>query len=244
MLDSQTFIPQMAEKALMLNRGQRVISDKPEPAQIQSENALNWFRIEETDGGLKLAAIPNTTQVDVTSVSIYADEVSAPRTLSLFGCKIDFNEKIEGFKENYIKNYTLTKSHNLMVARFAELKTAFYAYLLSLAGCTSEDIRKLQKKAIEGSIKQNKMLFEENEYNGELLTIVGGGGKRQIRAQQRVIGEIRNQLAIQMKNLGLGDCYATRRIIEIQIEQCQKILNKFQEEKASLEYQLAYFGAN
>jgi hypothetical protein len=87
-------------------------------------------------------------------------------------------------------------------------------------------------------------IFEENEYNSELLAIVGGGGKKQARAQQKIVGEIRNQLVIQMKNLGLGDHYTTRKIIEIQIAQCRKICAKFQEEKGHLEYQLAYLGVN
>ncbi|MFA6548705.1 MAG: hypothetical protein WCT39_02065, partial [Candidatus Margulisiibacteriota bacterium] len=212
------------------------------PEWSQNESALNWYKIETDDDGIKLTAVPNTYQVDVTSVQVHVDEVSAPKDLNLFGYRINLKDKIEMFQDNYVKNYALTKSHNLMVARFAEMKTAFYGYLLSTLGCASEDIRKLQKKAIENSTKQNKMLFEENEYNAELMAVVGGGGKKMLRAQQKVISEIRKQLIMQAKNLGMDDYYTQEKIIEIQVEQCQKILDKFMEEKNNLQYQLAISG--
>lgn len=248
MLSPQTFNPGPHELTQLQKLGNKFsMADKnrqAKPEVSQPENALSWFTVEEKDGSYRLMATPNTAQVDVTSVTIYADEVKSPKMLNFLGYKIDLKAKIDGFMENYAKNYALSKSHNLMVARFAELKTSFYGYLLSMLGATSEDVRKLQKKAIEGAVKQNKMLFEENEYNGELLALVGGGGKKQMRAQQRVISEIRNQLTIQMRNLGLGDYYTARRVIEVQIEQCRKILDKFNEEKTGLEYQLIYFGVN
>jgi hypothetical protein len=208
------------------------------------QGAVSWYSIEEEDGNLKLTAVPNTNQVDVSTVNVHAEEVSAPKDLNLFGYKIDLKSKIEGFKESYVKNYALTKSHNLLVARFAEMKVAFFGQLLSILGCTSEEVRKLQKKAMVDTVKQNKILFEENEYNAELLAIVGGGGKKQIGAQQKVIGEIRKQLVTQANNLGLNNYYTKERIIDIQIAQCEKIKRKFEEEKNNLQYQLAFFGVN
>jgi hypothetical protein len=213
----------------------------PQPPQVRAESAVKWV-VEHENGQLKLKPLANTSQVDVTTVSIYQDEVEAPSVLRFMGHQINISSKVAEFKENYVKNYTLSKSHNLMVARFAELKTAFFGYLLSLCGVTSEDIKKLRDKAVQDGIHQNKMLFEENEYNGELLSIVGGGGKKAMRAQQKVISEIRNQLIAQAKNLGLSNHYAQERILEIQITQCQKIMQKFGEEKVNLEYQLAYLG--
>ncbi|HVN66841.1 MAG TPA: hypothetical protein VMT55_00590, partial [Candidatus Sulfotelmatobacter sp.] len=213
--------------------GQKVIKPQAEPAkeaQARPKEKADWYQPRD--------------HVVVTSVAIHAEEVAAPKELDLYGYKIDLKAKVGGFKDSYAKNYSLSKSHNLMVARFAELKTAFYGYLLSMLGCSTEDLRQLQKKALEGSIKQNKQLFAENEYNSELLAIIGGGGKKKARAQQKIIGEVRTQLIAQAKNLGLDDHYTTRRIVEIQIEQCQKIVNKFREEKNGLEYQLKYYGVN
>lgn len=228
MLDAQNFQPQTADKTLQMIRHRQTAAPK----------------IENDLEKLKMPTVTELTHVDVTSITIYADEVSAPKSLNFLGYKIDLKAKVAVFQDNYTKSYSLTKSHNLMVARFAEMKTSFYGYLLSLLGFSSEDLRKLQKKALEGSINQNKLLFEENEYNSELLAIVGGGARKQMKSQQRVTAEIRKQLALQMKNLGLGEYYTTRRIVEIQIEQCRKISTKFQEEKNSLEYQLAFLGAN
>ena len=220
-------------------------SRQSRPESAASEQNLNWFRVEDKNGKVKFDAQANFNPVDVTSISIQAEEVSAPKSLNLLGYKIELGPKVESFKENYLKNFGLTKSHNLMVARFAELKTAFLGYLLStIGGYSSEDLRKLQKKAIGELSSQNRILFEENEYNGELLSIVGGGGKKQAKAQQKIIGEIRSQLIAQANNLGMKGSYEQASLLEIQISQCEKILYKFKEEKANLEYQLAFMGRN
>jgi len=226
-----------------LFQGQKPALPKPEAAEtagLRSESAIKWV-VENENGSIKLKPLANTADVDVTTVSIYQEEVESPRLLRFMGHKIDITAKVAEFKENYVKNFMLTKSHNLMVARFAEFKTAFLGYLLSLCGVASEDIKKLQEKAVKDGIRQNNLLFEENEYNNELLSLIGGS-KKQMRAQQKVAGEIRNQLIIQAKNLGLSNHYTQEKILEIQLSQCQKILQKFQEEKFNLEYQLAYLG--
>jgi hypothetical protein len=248
MLGSQTNNTDMMKISLPQIRGAKPLSfaeateSKPQIQQpAVQQSAIKWV-VENENGSVKLKPLANTSQVDVTTVSIYQDEVEAPSVLRFMGQQINITAKVAEFKENYVKNYTLTKSHNLMVARFAELKTAFFGYLLSLCGVTSEDIKKLRDKALQDGIHQNKMLFEENEYNGELLSIVGGGGKKAMRAQQKVITEIRNQLIAQANNLGLPSYYTQERILDIQIAQCQKIVQKFGEEKINLEYQLAYLG--
>ena len=89
------------------------------------------------------------------------------------------------------------------------------------------------------------MLFEENEYNAELLGVIGGS-KKQMKAQARVLGEIRNQLMVQAANLGLDQYYNKEKILEIKLLQCRKILEKFMEEKTNLEYQsqIVTFGLN
>src|SRR3989339_415319 len=243
-MNSQNLNLQLPDKTLMLNQGKRLLGGNDEaqrqaqkpPAQA-AETPISWLKLEQKDGTMKLKAVANVDHVDVTTVALRDQEVSAPKTVSFLGYKIDLKAKVDSFKDNYVKNYAQTKSHNLMVARFAELKAAFFGYLLGMVGLSSEDIRKLQKQAIEGAVNQNKMLFEENEYNAELLGIIGGS-KKQLRAQEKVIGEIRKQLVTQAKNLGLGDYYTSRRILEIQVEQCRKISAKFEEEKHSLEYQL------
>jgi len=246
MIGSQAHNSEILKVTPMPGRGKPLILEQQPPRETvaqkaQTESAVKWV-LENKDGNLQLKPLANTHQVDVTTVSIHPEEVEAPRLLSIFGRKLDITSKVEGYKENYVKNYLLSKSHNLMVARFAELKTSFLGYLLSICGVSSEDIRKLQEKARKEGIHQNQLLFEENEYNAELLSTVGGGGKKQMRAQEKVTNEIRSQLIVQAKNLGLGNHYTQERILEIRINQCRKILTKFVEEKVTLEYQMAYLG--
>lgn len=176
------------------------------------------------------------TMTDVTTVSIMPEEVEAPRLLNFGGYKIDLASKIADLKGNFIKNYSLTKSHNLMVARFAEFKTAALGALLSMLGVPREELENLQKKATRDAIRQNKALFEENEYNRELLDVIGASKKR-LRAQNKLLNEVSTQLMIQAVNLGLEGEYSQERILEIRLEQCKKILDKFLEEKDNLEYQ-------
>ncbi|MFH1542434.1 MAG: hypothetical protein ABIE84_05025 [bacterium] len=251
MLNGQNFTPNMPQLPQPPKLGQSLIQGQPQVAkEMQSKTdvqdghkAVSWFTVEEKDGDFKLTAVPNTYQIDVTSVAIRPEEVQAPRTVSFLGYKIDISSKLSQFKESYTKNYALTKSHNLMVARFAQLKVACLGQMLSILGATSEELRKLQKQALGDASKQNRLLFDENEYNGELLAIVSGN-KKQIKAQEKIIGEIRTQLITQANNLGMNDYYTRQRIIETQITQCKKILGKFQEEKVNLEYLVAYCGAN
>ena len=188
---------------------------------------------------------PQMEMVDVTTVSVRAEEVAAPKLLSVLGYKIDLTAKIEGFKESYTKNFALTKSHNLMVARFADFKTGALGALLSALGVPNDEIENLQKKAVREAINQNESLFAENEYNDELLSIIGGSKKR-MRSQNKVMGDIRGQLMIQAKNLGIENRYTRERILELKLTQCRKILEKFVEERSNLEYQLQFvaFGVN
>lgn len=189
--------------------------------------------------------VPQMEMVDVTTVSVRAEEVAAPKLLNFFGYKLDIAARIDNFKESYVKNYTLTKSHNLMVARFAEFKAAALGALLSVLGVPNDEIENLQKKAVRDAIAQNESLFTENEYNDELLSIIGGS-KKKMRSQNKVMGEIRNQLMIQAKNLGIENRYTRERVLELKLAQCRKILDKFMDEKNNLEYQLQFiaFGVN
>ena len=213
--------------------------------KTQPNAAKGSKQVENNAQAKKAEEAPQIKMVDVTSVSIRPEEVAAPKTLNLFGYKLDLSAKIEGFKENYSQNYALTNSHNLMVARFAEFKTAALGALMGMLGVPSDEIENLQKKATRDAVQQNKLLFEENEYNEELLGIIGGPKKR-LRTQGKVIAEIRSQLMIQAKNLGVDNEYTRERILEIKLAQCNKILEKFGEEKNNLEYQykFVFFGVN
>jgi len=208
------------------NFGKKSAEQSPAPA-----TGLEWFSQME--------------MVDVTSISILPKEIEAPRVYSFFGYKIDLASKIADFKESYQNNYALTKSHNLLVARFAEFKTAAMGALLAMLGVPDDELEKMRKKVVRGAIQQNKSLFEENEYNGELLSVIGAS-KKTTNAQNKVLAEVRGQLLIQAKNLGLEDFYSREMILEIRLEQCRKILEKFLDEKKNLECQsqMIVFGVN
>jgi len=206
----------------------------------QNAAAKGVKQVENQVKAQKPAETPQIEMVDVTTVSVRAEEVAAPKGMNFFGYKIDLSARVESFKENYLKNYAMTKSHNLMVSRFAAFRAAALGALLSMLGVPRDEIENLQKKAVRDTINQNKILFEENEFNEELLGIIGGS-KKQARAQAKVIGEIRNQLMIQAKNLGIDSQYTREKILEIKLAQCHKILEKFLEERNNLEYQSQFF---
>lgn len=207
---------------------------------VEDLNKLVTWRIEGQDKKLKVNAQANLSNIDVSTVSqVSAKRVKAPGEVTLLGYKINISEKLESFKDDYVKNYIQTKSHNYLLSKFALLKVAFLGQMLSMLGVTSEDIKKLQKQAMESAIDENMNLFKENEYNSELIEIVGGP-KRQVKAQKKAIGEIRRQLTTQAVNLGLGHYYTQRKILEIQLDQSRAILDNFREEKDHLAYQLEY----
>ncbi|PZM78658.1 MAG: hypothetical protein DKM50_11020 [Candidatus Margulisiibacteriota bacterium] len=173
------------------------------------------------------------------STSILTSENSLG-IIKVLGLKIDLREKMQTYIDSYVKHYVQARSHNLMVAKFAQFNVAIAGQLLSILGMTAEEIKKLQKQAILSAVEENKLLFDENEYNSEMIAIVGGGTKNEIKAQQKVILELRTQFMTQMDRLGYPGHYSERRIKEVQIEQLKKILTAFHEEKNNLDFQLHY----
>lgn len=221
----------------------------------KTPSEIKWT-LEESGGKLKInknVSFNKTKPVSVASIDDSStsvkianfekdDKVSSnpPNTAYLLGIRIDMDSKISFYKEGLRKNYILSKSHNVLVASFAKMKAGFYAGVLSFLGVKNDDLEDIKKEAKESDIAAKKNLFEENEYTAELLTIMGGS-KKQIRKQKTVTDEIRNQIIKQYDNWGMGGFYTKDKIIEIQLEQCNKILEKFKEEKSSIEYQLAMF---
>src|SRR3989339_204421 len=125
MLDSQTFNPHKTQTVSQLPKptmvgklgkefmrapaetasdARQLSKTENRPEWSQNESALSWYKVESDDEGLKLTAVPNTYQVDVTSVQIHVEEVSAPKDINLFGYRINLKDKIEMFQDNYVKN--------------------------------------------------------------------------------------------------------------------------------------------
>lgn len=155
-----------------------------------------------------------------------------------FGLKIDLKSKADYFRECFRRNYLLSKSHNLLVSKFAEMKTGFYTAMLSLLGVSADEIDGIKKAARESEIASKKSLFEENEYTSELLAITGSMG-RKAKAQEKLTAEMRSQIIRQCELLGLTGYYTNEKVLEIRMEQCQKIHSKFDEQNIMIEYQKA-----
>jgi len=233
-----------AEKSLTQSQAKR-ISDAPlkedqERAKDRADysKAVSWFKIETRDK-VELSPVANLTQVDVTAVPVAAHEVAAPT--SILGYNIDLKAKISEYKDKYKSNIAQTSSHNLGIKLYASAKASFYGAVLSMLGVSPNELSALKSEATASARTQNEQLFCENEYNGELLATVGGK-KKDMKAQQKIVGVIRKQLIEQAANLGMKDAYSEDKIAQIQLEQCKKILGKFQEERTNLVYQLDYLG--
>ncbi|MCX5749344.1 MAG: hypothetical protein NTZ10_03760 [Candidatus Saganbacteria bacterium] len=208
------------------------------PKVTDSAPVIKWT-VEEVDGKLTLNALPISSDVDVSSVQTEGS-VKRPDVLNMFGIKIDLKSKVDSFKENYMKNFVLSRSHNLLVSKFAEMKLSFYGTMLSLLGTSCQEIIQMQRKATSNAISQNKILFEENEYTSELLNIIGGP-RKYVKTQKTVISEIRKQLITQCERLGLTEYFTKEKVLEVQTEQCKKISSRLLEEKMGIEYQLSMF---
>jgi hypothetical protein len=209
-------------------------------AQQKAGETVRWV-VSNNDGHLEIKpeTVPAGDNVSLSSYDGGEESLDLPAYLRVVGHKIDLRGQVEKFKESYMKNYIQTRSHNLIVARFSEFKVSVLGWILSLVGVQSLELQRLQKKAVEGAIRENKILFEENEYNAELITIVGGNSK-QAKAQLRVTAEIRKQIIAQCDRMGLKDYFTEDRVAEVRLKQCRAIYTRFREEEMKLEYQLAY----
>ena len=63
-------------------------------------------------------------------------------------------------------------------------------------------------------------------------------GKRKKRAQEKILGEIKSQLTIKSKKLGIEDKFSELNFEEMKVEAEKKILDDLNSEKANLEYEL------
>lgn len=178
----------------------------------------------------------NFNSVLVSSINYVPKVVKMSDTIPLLNIKINLREKIEYFKNEYIKTFAMSTSHNFIVSKIAKLKLGFYVMILSALGVTSDEMSLLKKRCLQDLFNQNKKAFEENEYASELLEIIGAR-KKQLKKERKVLATIRKQLIKQMENLGFKNYYTSEKINEICFYQCKKILTKLLEERNNLTYQ-------
>lgn len=198
-----------------------------------ADAVIKWIKKDN-----KITATATVKSADFTTVNYRETSVKAPDILYILGLKIDLKSKRDVYIDNYKKNYVLSRSHNLLLAKFAQLKLGFYGMMLALVGVNANELREMQKDARRGALAQNRVLFEENEYAGELLAIMGGDKKR-VKAQNIVINEVRKQITSQCDHFGQKDFYDKKMISEIQVAQCTKIIDGLKDEREALVYKMS-----
>ncbi|MDD4526638.1 MAG: hypothetical protein PHF25_01215 [Candidatus Margulisbacteria bacterium] len=214
-----------------------------ESAIASSNSKIKWNIVKKDDGTKKIDPLLETDHVKLSSIRQMDKSVSANVIAYKMGYKINLQEKIETLKDKYIKNFLQSKSHNFMVAKFAELKTAFLSQTLSNLGLAPPELMKMQKRALKGAQEENELLFEENEYNEEMIYVIGGSPKK-IKKEVRIMDEIRQQLATQMNKLGKTNYYSQEHALTIKIKVCKRMREEFQKERDNLQYQRDYHFIN
>lgn len=178
-------------------------------------------------------AIVDTPDSMNTSVDLKNDGIGILRRL---GYKIDFQDKVLQLKETYMQNIIQSKSHNVFLARFAEFKVGVIGQLLAVMGVAIEELKILKKEALQKAIEENKSLMAENQYNIELVMLIYGNQRRVKKSLNRFY-ELERQLKLQMKLLGESDYWNDVQLLQVKMEQVQRIKEEFLEERKTLAYE-------
>jgi hypothetical protein len=208
-----------------------------------SSSGIRWNVVKNDKGEKKINPLLETDHVTVSSIRQIDKSVSTTVIAHKLGYKIDLQDKVEVLKDKYLKNFLQSKSHNYIVAKFAEFKGAFLSQLLANLGVSLPELQEMQKKALKGARDENELLFEENEYNAEMISVIGGQSKK-LKKELQIMDEIRVQLQTQMVKLGEPDYYNDSKVLEVKLRACSRIKEEFQKELDILEYQKDYFFLN
>ncbi|MDA1352969.1 MAG: hypothetical protein O3A01_00685 [bacterium] len=160
-------------------------------------------------------------------------EHARDRIVNFLGYKIDMGSKVADLSVKYQKFFIEAKSHNFLMAKYAEIKFGMIQFVLSLMGVSTDELRIMQKKALKAAIEDNEMLFEQNEYNFELISAFTSSQKD--KARQKILKETRSQLMKQMDLLTGINYYTSEKVNEIKEDQVKKILQELLLEKQTLE---------
>lgn len=214
-----------------------------DPQKKMSSLRLKWEKINTDDSTKMDPVFDSTDHVLISSIRRKESTVSSSIISHKLGYKINLSEQKDILIDKYLKSFIQSKSHNYIVAKFAQLKSSFLSQTLSLIGVTIPELQKLQKKALKSTLEENELLFEENEYNAELICIIGGSAKK-LKKELKIMDEIRTQLVTQMANIGKPDYYDENRILFIRIQACKRIRDELKKELDFLQYQYDYHFPN
>lgn len=233
----QETLKQEADQQIKKDQVERQQQNRQQDAQKEAAKDADSVKIGSFDWGQDMNGnyeLKTTAGESIlTSVDLKND---GQRILKESGQKIDMMGKLAQMKQTYMQSIVQSKSHNFFLSKYAQFKTGLTGQALSLLGVTQEELQKLQKEAIDGAVKENIELMQENLYNMVLTEIVHGRS-RKTRGTMYMYAENEKQLIEQMNNL-LGSQYWTPlRLYEERIKQAEKLREEFIREREALSYQ-------
>ncbi|RAP34953.1 hypothetical protein DID77_00030 [Candidatus Marinamargulisbacteria bacterium SCGC AG-439-L15] len=208
--------------------GQEVSAKKLSGAQLKMTNRFVWDKDDMNDYCIK----PKLKNQTLESLPI---EKGGSKIVSFLGYKIDISSRVDNFKSLYQKYYVDGRSHNFLLAKYASLKFGMIQFVLSVLGIEMEELQKLQKKALQRAIDNNKALYIQNEYNSEMLKLFGTHLKKET-SRRKILDEVRTQLVAQMALLGHEGYYTKDLQFDIKLDQLKKIVEELLQEKQNLTF--------
>ena len=203
-------------------------------------NGLQWERTEgKGKQGSDVQISYQDTYVGPTTVTV-GDSVKALKTPETFARIGDAIQKgIEKrCADTYKKGCELSLSPNRLQSRLGDQLKLISSFALSadMKKAIHDDVSSKLKDQVENGI-------EQCNYDGNMLQVIGGGGKK-TKAQMKLLGEMQNQLLIQADLLGVRDRYSPTFMTELNIDSTKKIIGEFYAEQSNLEYEMNLFGSN
>lgn len=189
-----------------------------------SKSDTEWQIMPKTKKDLKttLTTFDNSTNVLVT----------------FLGYKIDLTTQKSVILDKYAKNYIESRSPNLLLSKFAEIKTGMYQFILTLLGMSTTELKTVQKKALKTAIQETIVLFEQNEYNLEMLHLFSGGKKN--KSRQKILLEIRSQHSQALAALGEEDLITKEYIVLCKQKAVRAVLEEMRQEQQAMQMLLEY----
>ncbi len=159
--------------------------------------------------------------------------------VTFLGYKIDLSTQTAALMDKYAKVYIEARSHNPLLAKFAEIKCGMLQALLSLLGISTEELQAIQKKAVKGSLEENQLLFEQNEYNLEMMELFGGSKKD--KGRKMILLEIREQIKKTTQGLGCDTIVTEETIVLAKKKAVSQVLVDMSQEKQALGMMLEFY---
>ena len=194
--------------------------------------SFKWSKDDSTWSVLpkQKKALPQVSQTYERSTDIL---------VTFLGYKIDLSTQLSALMDKYAKVYVEARAHNPLLAKFAEIKSGMLQALLSLLGVSTDELQGVQKRAVKQAVEEQKVLFEQNEYNLEMIDLFGGSKKDKKRKE--VLLEIREQLKKTLYHLGCDDAITQETIYLAKKKAVQQVLIEMNHEKQTLSMMLEFY---